>query len=234
MRIKHWTYFGVALIVANGLFLEHVRAAEIAPGQPFYRQFPFELLHFPMDGFWRKPLPEIVSPVRVRLFANQKCQALWLKAPTGFIVSGEILRGPLTISIQNQKLSVFKNGKREMIASRLVIRALNDCAFTIKTRSGAAKWTRGEVALRVIKGHILAVNRLGMEDYVSGILEGELGTLDLSPDVLKAQIVVARSYVLSMRGEQHNHEGYEFCDGPHCQMFTGLPMSKSIGLEVAL
>ncbi len=84
------------------------------------------------------------------------------------------------------------------------------------------------LAIRIVKDRIQLVNRLELEDYVSGIVEGELGSLNLSPEVLKAQIVVARTYVLSMRGERHQGEGYEFCDHPHCQVYSGIPMNHPI------
>ena len=82
----------------------------------------------------------------------------------------------------------------------------------MKTPQGSHKWTRGELTLRVVMEHLQVINRLELEDYVSGVVEGELGSLNLSPEVMKAQIVVARTYVLAMRGERHHHEGYDFCD----------------------
>ncbi len=232
--MKHWTYIGITLIIANASFLEHVRAAEVSSVHPFYSQNPFEMFRIPMEAFWRKPLPEILSPVTVRLFAGSKARSLVLKNSTDFLALDHHLTGNLMISVQNQKLCVYQRGKRVMNVDKLVLRSVDDRVFEIKSRPGGAKWTRGELSISMFKGHILVVNRLGIEDYVSGILEGELGTLNLSPEVLKAQIVVARSYVLSMRGYQHHSEGYEFCDNPHCQVFSGLPMKSNANLEVAL
>ena len=101
-------------------------------------------------------------------------------------------------------LSVYDQGRKKMTVSELDLQALTTTAFELKTRQGAHKWTRGDLYIGVVKDHIQVVNRLGLEDYVSGILEGELGSLRLSPEVLKAQVIVARSYVLSMRGERHH------------------------------
>jgi stage II sporulation protein D len=39
---------------------------------------------------------------------------------------------------------------------------------------------------------------------------------------------------MSERGGRHNHSGYEFCDGPHCQVFKSIPHDGDVALEQAL
>ncbi len=232
--MKHWAYIGMVLIVGNASLLGGVRAAELTPREPAYPQPRFDIFRFPMADLFGKPHREMISPVTIRLFAGQKLKALWLKNSAGFLISDRKMKGPIYVSVQNGRLYAHSGGRREMLSPQIAVRSLDDQAFEIKTPQGSHKWTRGELRLGVVKGRLQAINRLELEDYVSGILESELGTLNLSPEVLKAQMVVARSYVLSMRHERHSGEGYEFCDLPHCQVFGGVPTEANAQLEVAI
>ena len=96
MRVKHWAYIGVALILGNGSLLVHARAAELTPG---YLQPGFHLFQSPLSAFWAKPQPVILSPVTVRLFSNQKLKALWIKSPEGFKADEHTLKGSLFIEM---------------------------------------------------------------------------------------------------------------------------------------
>src|SRR5581483_4026721 len=111
---------------------------------------------------------------------------------------------------------------RDRWLTRVSICPEEDVLVTLKTDRRVSKETVGELDLRLVKGKLQVVNKVDLEDYLEGILEPELGTLDLSPEVLKAQIIAARSYVLAMKGEQHHGQGYELCVSPHCQVFGGV------------
>ena len=222
MKMKHWAYIGAALIAVNASLLKVAWAFESRP-VPFFSGPVFQLLRYPLTEFWKQPLPTITAPVNIRLFAGQKLKKLWLKQAGGFMIVDHGKVGNLMISIKNQRLSVYQNRKYEMTADELTIYSTDSQAFELKT-TGKHEWTSGEIHLSVVKGEIRVINRLAMEDYVSGVPEGELGSLNLNPEALKAQVIVARTYALSMRGGRHSREGFEFCDQPHCQVYSGIPV----------
>ncbi len=64
------------------------------------------------------------------------------------------------------------------------------------------------------------INRVSLEDYTAGVLPAEMSYL-WPMEALKAQAIVARTYVLSKMG-RHNAEGFDVCDSVHCEVYRGL------------
>jgi SpoIID/LytB domain protein len=65
-----------------------------------------------------------------------------------------------------------------------------------------------------------ALNRAALEDYLAGVLPAEMPS-SWPMEALKAQAIVARTYVLSKMG-RHNDEGFDVCDNVHCEVYRGL------------
>jgi stage II sporulation protein D len=57
-------------------------------------------------------------------------------------------------------------------------------------------------------------------------VEPELGSANLPEEVMKAQLVASRSYLLAVH-DRHPGKVYDFCDSPHCQVFRGVPANTS-------
>ncbi len=234
MKMKHWAYIGMALIEVNASRLGGVRAAELVYTPPFYRAPGFGFLNFRLGSYLKKPPKELASPVKVLLFSSQKIKSISLTNDSGFLVSGLTLQSPLAIILLNGKISVSQLGHSVFSAHELKIISLDQRPYEVRAQSGSRRWTRGELKVRTVSGRLQVVNRLELEDYVSGVLESELGSLNLSPEVLKAQLIISRTYVLSMGNGRHYHAGYEFCDGPHCQVFKNIPHEDDPALETVL
>lgn len=64
------------------------------------------------------------------------------------------------------------------------------------------------------------LNRVSLEDYMAGVLPAEMPS-GWPLEALKAQAIVARTYVLSKMG-RHNEEGFDVCDNVHCEVYRGL------------
>ena len=65
------------------------------------------------------------------------------------------------------------------------------------------------------------INRVGLEDYLKGVVPGEMGPRVYDEvEALKAQAVAARSYAAKHRG-QFAAEGYDLCATPRCQVYAG-------------
>jgi stage II sporulation protein D len=69
--------------------------------------------------------------------------------------------------------------------------------------------------VRADDGHLLITALMPMEEYVAGVLAGEVGSFK-SDEALKAMAVAARTYALHF-GARHAMEGFDFCDTTHCQ-----------------
>jgi SpoIID/LytB domain protein len=62
-----------------------------------------------------------------------------------------------------------------------------------------------------------------LESYTNGVLSAEMPVT--SPlEALKAQAVVARTQALYIKnvGRPHHRNGYDICDGQHCQVYLGV------------
>jgi stage II sporulation protein D len=81
---------------------------------------------------------------------------------------------------------------------------------------------RGVIEIRTTSfGKLRAINWLGLEHYLLGVVPRELGP-EIWPELeaLKAQAVAARTYAWRNRG-QFEHEGFDLCATPRCQVYGG-------------
>lgn len=67
---------------------------------------------------------------------------------------------------------------------------------------------------------LAVINELPMEAYIARVVPAEMDPNHFTLESLKAQAVVARTWALRNR-RRHLRFGYNFCDGPHCQVYRG-------------
>jgi len=76
-------------------------------------------------------------------------------------------------------------------------------------------------------GFIRLINTLDLEKYIAGTVESEGGFTAL-PEYYKAQAVIARTFAIR-NFNRHAHQGFNLCDGVHCQAYNGKSrMNKAI------
>ncbi len=97
----------------------------------------------------------------------------------------------------------------------------------IATTSGApVTWAdatyRGRLAiLATPRGTLHVLNRVGLEDYLKGVVPAEMGPRVYDEvEALKAQAVAARSYAVKHR-RRFAAEGYDLCATARCQVYAG-------------
>lgn len=222
MRMKHWAYVGLVFVVGHESLVGGLRAAMLTPMAPEFTVPGEGSFRHSLRGLWQKSTVRETAPVVVRLFADEKLNSLWIHSDTPVSISGRKFTGKFFITVRGSKIRVFKGAHSVVGANVIRVHSLEGHPFWVKSRTGASRWLRGSLRISLSNGRLMAVTRLDLEDYVTGVLEGELGSVRQNPELLKAQIVVARSYALSMRKGRHNGQGFEFCDQPHCQVFHGI------------
>ena len=80
-----------------------------------------------------------------------------------------------------------------------------------------------EVSLFNRRRSLRLVNVVNLEDYTEGVVGAEMPSN--SPlEALKAQALIARTHALFIKtvSKRHKKEGYDVCDGQHCQVYAGL------------
>ncbi len=124
-------------------------------------------------------------------------------------------------------------GERTDVSIRLVDRAFESLVtgarrLAVLPAPGAfvsvdGKRYRGAIELRVTPtGHLRAVNWIGLEAYLRGVVPSEMGP-EVWPQIeaLKAQAVAARTYAWRSRG-RFEEEGFDVCATPRCQVYGGI------------
>jgi stage II sporulation protein D len=79
----------------------------------------------------------------------------------------------------------------------------------------------GHLEIRQVDGQILVINELPVEAYLQGVITAEMsGTCPI--DLLKAQCITARTWVLARAERKHEREGYDYCNDDCCQRYQGF------------
>ncbi|HYO12386.1 MAG TPA: SpoIID/LytB domain-containing protein [Thermoanaerobaculia bacterium] len=78
------------------------------------------------------------------------------------------------------------------------------------------------------RGMLNLINELPVEDYLRGVVPGEMGPEQYNQlEALKAQAVAARTYALRNLGE-FSREGYDICSTPRCQVYRGMTIEHHL------
>jgi SpoIID/LytB domain protein len=96
---------------------------------------------------------------------------------------------------------------------------------------GAGRSLRGDVEVALIdhRRGLRLVNVLDLEDYVQGVVGAEMPP-NAPFEALKAQALVARTHALYIQkiSKRHRRDGYDVCDGEHCQVYAGLRVESEL------
>jgi len=81
------------------------------------------------------------------------------------------------------------------------------------------------------RGTLHVVNRVGLEDYLLGVVPLEMGPRVYDEiEALKAQAVAARTYAVKRRGD-FAAEGYDLCATARCQVYGGASAEQPLSSE---
>lgn len=109
---------------------------------------------------------------------------------------------------------------------RLFVRARGDDAVRVDTRAYG-----GEMELVASRGKLTAINRIGLEEYLVGVVSAEMGRRpDGDREAILAQAIVSRTYALRNRG-RWKAEGYDLRGGVSDQVYSGRDSENSLARE---
>jgi stage II sporulation protein D len=81
--------------------------------------------------------------------------------------------------------------------------------------------------ISIAYNRISLINTVDMDNYIAGVVEAETG-INATIEFYKAQSVLVRTYVNGSMNK-HKIEGFQLCDGVHCQAYKGrLTKNKTI------
>lgn len=128
---------------------------------------------------------------------------------------------PVTLTAGDKTITFSRPNGKTIDVGALISIVPEDPAATISVDSPGkpSKQYHGAIEVRLKAGRLQLVNDVLIEDYVVGVLAGEMPS-GYPMEALKAQAVAARTYTIRCRGK-HASAGYDLCDGSHCQVYDG-------------
>lgn len=114
------------------------------------------------------------------------------------------------------------NDETFTLRSELYIRgAMQSNKFTIASlkKNVPTRTFDNDLFIRLNKNSMTLVNDVQFDKYIAGVVEAEGGS-KAHLEYYKAQSVLCRSYAARYY-ERHLSDGYNLCDGVHCQAFKG-------------
>jgi len=174
-------------------------------------------------------LSPVYCQARIRIFSDNDTEF----AVIG-IVSGEysidtgsgnilsIFEGELAAVVKNNnKLALKIEGKKGFTCDSLYfISASEDARISVSAGRQDRRYYSGDIECRADMGKLLLINHSPIEAYIAGVVSAEGGT-GRHIEFYKTQAVIARTYLYRYSGK-HVADGYNLCDGTHCQVFRGI------------
>ena len=128
---------------------------------------------------------------------------------------------PVKIAISDSRLVLDSEAEpgKTPITSVTVVPKDESGTIDIDSPGLQSRQYRGKIEVSAQGSNLLVVNVLDIEDYLPGVLVGEMPS-SFPEEALKAQAVAARCYTLCSL-HKHSASGFDLCDSPHCQVFDG-------------
>ena len=135
----------------------------------------------------------------------------------------------LHITASKGKLKIKTKGKRQHTADRRVFKPANSCIALATDKSSLSKACyEGEFIVTANGNKVNAINIIGMEQYLRGVLPYEIGRLDESKfEALKAQAVAARTYAYKHYGSR-TAQGFDIYADTRDQVYKGLQSATDL------
>jgi stage II sporulation protein D len=103
-----------------------------------------------------------------------------------------------------------------------------NCELNIKLLSPkqTTRTFQGNLKLKVINKQFEIINQIALPDYLAGVVEAESGPSQVL-EYYKNQATICRTYALK-NAQKHKKEGFNLCDGVHCQAYKGKSSKNPI------
>lgn len=88
-----------------------------------------------------------------------------------------------------------------------------------------------QLTVSVLSGRLKLINLVNMEHYIGGVIESESGKGKLL-EYYKVQAVISRTYALRQY-HKHGKDGFNLCDGVHCQAYKSRSRYDANTLKAA-
>jgi stage II sporulation protein D len=137
----------------------------------------------------------------------------------------ELTTGAIYISLYNNQL-LIRNSEKPIGVYTSIQFLASDSGDILKITPVDPKLEPRQyddnMMVSVAYNRILLRNQVQIDSYISGVVEAEGGP-KAWPEFYKAQSILVRTYLYDHL-KNHETEGFNLCDGVHCQAYHGRPV----------
>lgn len=176
--------------------------------------------------------------IRVGLFFGENAPTAAMVLGTGTWRAGQqqgLFDGEVRAEACGNEVVLVSGGRRWVVGDTVDFSPSRDgscLGLHIADEEQGPSAFRGDLHLRAQDGKVWVINRLGLEDYVRGVVSNEVFSLG-GAEAFKVQAVISRTYAIyeSLFGNRHP-DGIDVCStGLHCQEYRGKATETSWGDE---
>lgn len=179
----------------------------------------------------------------IRIFYNEavKTAEIGIQAGNYHILSGiqpikQVLRGEIINLVAiGDSIEVSQLNLKPKRYAQLEIKGLSFINnFTVKTtlKKNPKRTYDDDLYIKAANGKLILLNHIDIEHYVAGVVQSESGGSTDQIEFFFVQSIISRTYAL-VNYLKHKNEGFNLCDGVHCQVYNGRNRNADITRAVA-
>ena len=141
----------------------------------------------------------------------------------------------LEITAQGDSLKVMLKGTQSFYSTKLEFKGKSFInSINIRKTNGTLRNRKydDDLFIEAKDGKIIFTNHVELEHYVAGVVQGESGSSSSQIEYFFVQAIISRTYAL-VNYLKHKDEGFNLCDGVHCQYYLGRNTNADISRAVA-
>jgi len=186
-------------------------------------------------------LPVRADHIRVRLFSTNSISTLNvsfdlgsynLYADNDSLLEDMIGEGrSVLIRAQKNGLHVSVNENDYGIFKKVRLEATDTACILCLNPEGCKQRTyEGNIEVSTLSGNkLLLIGDVEFETYIAGVVQSEI--YGQQSDIFRTQAIISRTWALRNLNK-HSADGYNFCDGVHCQAYLNRCIRPDIMLGV--
>lgn len=179
----------------------------------------------------------------IRIFSDYKIPSFTFTAISGkylLIANEETVleiykNNPLVIAQKGDKITISRNNQLIGEYAEIFIQKAGLVnAFKINTnlKEVPERIYDDELHVRIQNEELYLINRVELERYIAGVVQSEIFGSSEDIDFFKIQAIIARTYAITNL-MKHMSEGYNLCDGVHCQAYKRRCNNSNIMMAVS-
>jgi len=183
------------------------------------------------------------QPVRIGLFNDQNLQTLVISAVKGdydLIADNKVIKHCINgqivyIKLSEDSLKILSIDQSLGLFSKITFKSSSDSSiFSVKPvfPSISQRLYQNDLYISVVWKRIQLINLIDLDKYIAGVVQSEGGP-KATLEYYKTQAVLCRTYAIS-NFIRHTDEGFNLCDGVHCQAYFSMADKNPLIPDAAL